>query len=392
MKQAISAAVGILALLAGSYAQLILELSPSFSFQGSSVRTETGTTESTTILTRYDLAIDTTRMLEASYYEGTIDGERITVSSIESINDDTTYTVINGVCSTDATSPISNRIRYSDDVWLIFASATEGPSGTYTVSVSPTIEKLVTVNGLPTEYNVYINAGVVSVSNEITITSFTNSAPPFSTFELPTACNQFTCNSCYRSPGPQLSPSFAFQGTAVESRTGYPTNTLTRYDLAIDVSRGLQISNFEGTSGGTTGSEVILVSVNDTIVHGVFNGVCNTSSVSSAVSFNYQPDFWGRFDNAVESPPGTFTTTDSSSALTLVTVDGIPTSYSSSSTGYSFVLTITSYTNSAPPFSTFTLPEACENYTCNSCYSSGAVARGSLLLLIIAIALLFSAM
>ena len=137
-----------------------------------------------------------------------------------------------------------------------------------------------------------------------------------------------------------------------------------------------------------------IISINDGMAYTVNNDVCNASTAMTDPSapFSYSQDFWSVFDNAVENPPGTYTVTVFPVVLTLVTVNGLPTSLNTTGLGLSTIITITSYTNSAPPFSTFTLPGACDAFTCNSCYSSGAVARGSLLLLIIAIALLFSAM
>ena len=193
--------------------------------------------------------------------------------------------------------------------------------------------------------------------------------------------------------GPNLSPSFSFEGSAVSTITSGPTDltfTYTQFDLAIDATRELQAMEFASTFSGQQIMQYTILSINDGMQYTVTNNVCN--AISTDMTMNSSLDYWSFFDNAVENPPGTYTVNVSTVILTLVTVNGLPTSLNTTVPGQSNIITITSYINSTPPFSTFTLPEACENYTCNSCYSSGAVARGSLLLLIIAIALLFSAM
>ena len=193
--------------------------------------------------------------------------------------------------------------------------------------------------------------------------------------------------------GPNLSPSFSFEGSAVFTITSDPTDSTimyTQFDLAIDATRELLAIQEAATFSGQQMTQYTILSINDGMQYTVTNNVCN--AISTDMTMNSSLDYWSFFDNAVENPPGTYTATFSTVVLTLVTVNGLPTSLNTTGLGQSTILTITSYTNSTPPFSTFTLPEACENYTCNSCYSSGAVARGSLLLLIIAIALLFSAM
>ena len=94
---------------------------------------------------------------------------------------------------------------------------------------------------------------------------------------------------------PQLSSSFAFQGTSVQIAGGV-TSTLTPYNQAIDVSRMLQVDDIAGTVGGVDISTIGLLSVNDGMGYVVIGGVCNASVITAA---DFQDNFWGAFDNAV---------------------------------------------------------------------------------------------
>ena len=188
--------------------------------------------------------------------------------------------------------------------------------------------------------------------------------------------------------GPQLSPSFLLKGTAVGTQTigtTVTTTTYTRFDYAIDTTRELLYANFEAMSGVVTSNGV--ASVNDGSIYQVTNGVCTkrTYTVNPSSPMSFQFDFWGAFDNAVENPPGTYVVTVSQVVYTLVTVNGLPVTYTSSSTGSSLVLAITDYINSTPPFSTFTLPAACSQFTCNACYSSAVNLGSSFILMLLAL-------
>ena len=201
--------------------------------------------------------------------------------------------------------------------------------------------------------------------------------------------------------GPQLSPSFSFQGTAVSTQTigtTVTTTTFTRYNLTIDATRELLYANIEGMSGEVTRSIYALASVNDNTGYEVLNGVCSKSTytVNPSDPMGLQVNFWSVFDNAVENPPGTYIVTVAPVVLTLVTISGLPVSYIISSPGTTtslFALTITNYINTTPPFSTFTLPAACSQFTCTACYSS-AVNLGSsfilMLLALVALAVMYS--
>ena len=198
--------------------------------------------------------------------------------------------------------------------------------------------------------------------------------------------------------GPQLSPSFSFQGTAVLTQTSgttVTTTTYTRYNLAIDATRELLYANIEAMFAGATFSIYALASVNDQSAYVVTNGVCSESTyiANASDAMSFRVNFWGSFDNVVVNSPDTYVVTESSTVSTLLTTNGLPVSYNVSFTGYSFALTITNYINSAPQFSTFTLPAACSQSTCNACYSS-AVNLGSsfilMLLALVALAVMYS--
>ena len=203
--------------------------------------------------------------------------------------------------------------------------------------------------------------------------------------------------------GPQLSPSFSFQGTAVSTATAgsiMATTTYTRYDVAIDATRGLlastQVATLESGGSSIPFTRFTIESVNDSMQYVVLNGVCNsfTYTVNPTNPMSYSPNFWSKFDNAVENPPGTYTVTFPPFVQTLVTENGLPTSYSYVITGAtSFEVTSTRFTNSTPPFSAFALPAACSQFNCTACYSS-AVNLGSsfilMLLALVALAVMYS--
>ena len=202
--------------------------------------------------------------------------------------------------------------------------------------------------------------------------------------------------------GPQLSSSYLYQGTGMLTATEgttVTTTTYTRFDVAVDISRRLRYTNFVGVSEGATYSIYQFFSGNDNTSYLVLNGICTERAFISNASdpMISQADSWSQYDNAVENPPGTFTITGSQSVTKLVTTNGLPTSITGSTTTSSLttllVITITSFTNSTPQFSTFTLPAACSQSTCNACYSS-AVNLGSsfilMLLALVALAVMYS--
>ena len=202
---------------------------------------------------------------------------------------------------------------------------------------------------------------------------------------------------------PYLSSSYSYQGTAVLTATEGTTVTTTaytRFDVAADISRRLGYTNFVGMSEGATYSIYQFFSGNDNTSYVVLNGICTERAFISNASdpMISQADSWSQYDNAVENPPGTFTITGSQSVTKLVTTNGLPTSITGSTTTSSLttllVITINSFTNSTPPFSTFALPAACSQFTCTACYSS-AVNLGSsfilMLLALVALSVMYSA-
>ena len=199
-----------------------------------------------------------------------------------------------------------------------------------------------------------------------------------------------------------LSPSFSFTGSGTATVTDgsdVTTYVYTRYDYAIDVTRGLLALNVEGTIGGQPLTEYLIVSINDSLIYSNENGVCTTVAFAAdpRYPFSYQDNFWGSiFDNAVVNPPGTYTVTIPPLTILLVTVNGLPTTltytYASGTVSIATAVVFTDYINEAPPFSTFPLPAACSQFTCNSCYSSAIASTGSLLLLILAIAVQYTVM
>ena len=195
---------------------------------------------------------------------------------------------------------------------------------------------------------------------------------------------------------PGLSESFYLQATGTETTISSGTTTyFTRYNYAIDTTRMLGFEDVAATTNGVQGSLFDFLSVKDNLTYTNSNGTCKTMPGSG--NFSQTIIFlFGAFTTGVEAPPGTITyiSTSSGSTSVLVTVNGLPTTLTSTSTSSTFNLDIHSYTNSAPPFSVFVLPDACSDFTCDSCYSptttpSSAVSVTSSFLLMLAALAMF---
>ena len=202
--------------------------------------------------------------------------------------------------------------------------------------------------------------------------------------------------------GLYLSPSFSYWGTAVITTTAESTEIITdsRYGLEIDVTSGLFSFTSVAMRGNVVTEFYALASASDETEYIVTNGVCSVSAfiedeLDPANLTNFRTNFWSFLVNAVENPPDTYIVTFSNVVTTIVTADGLPTLLSTIITGptsTSFVITINTYTNSTPPFSTFSLPTACNEFTCNSCYSSAMNLGNNLIIMLLALAVMYSMM
>ena len=193
-----------------------------------------------------------------------------------------------------------------------------------------------------------------------------------------------------RGQGLQLSDTYAYESTGTQIVTvgsAVTTTLLTRNDQAEDASKGLTATNKESITNGATRTIDILTSLNDTMRYTANDGVCSVS-IYDAASFGNPLS--NTFDGAVENSPGTYSVTKNNFVFTLVTVDGIPTSFTTNLTSTAIssitVVTYSSYINGSAPFSRFELPTGCSEFNCTFCYlllSSAAPIANTMLLLLI---------
>ena len=137
---------------------------------------------------------------------------------------------------------------------------------------------------------------------------------------------------------------------------------------AIDTSRRLVY--FEGTTvtGGMPQTSIELYSENDAATYISENGVCNETTDSDFSTLLYT-DNWDRYAAGTESPVGTFTSTSQSGVTRQLTiVNGVPAVFTTTTSTAVTVIMVTNF-EMPPPFSTFSLPTECSNFTCTACYS-----------------------
>ena len=197
---------------------------------------------------------------------------------------------------------------------------------------------------------------------------------------------------------PGLSESFYLQATGTRTSNISGTVTITdfsRYNYAADTARLLAFIEIIGTTNGVGESSILFSSVNDNLTYIDANGTCVTipntdpDSISGLLNLLFED-----FTTGIEDPAGTITYTFTQSqgfTRILITVNGLPTSLTTTSLTSTLILDIFSYTNSAPPFSIFVLPDACSNFTCDFCCSTAAGVASSFLLMLAALVMfLFS--
>ena len=187
---------------------------------------------------------------------------------------------------------------------------------------------------------------------------------------------------------PGLSESFYLQATGTLTRNISGTVTTTdysRFNTAVDTARLLAFQDIAGTAGG---SVFILISGNDNLTYLGLNDTCGTiPGTGSGNISDVIISIFGDFTTGVEAPSGTITYTSLNGIDILVTVNGLPTSLTTTTSFSTTNLDIHSYTNSAPPFSIFALPNACSNFTCNYCCNTATGVASSFLLMLAALAM-----
>ena len=160
-----------------------------------------------------------------------------------------------------------------------------------------------------------------------------------------------------------LSPSYSAQGILT---TTYGTQTVTvAVSVSVDIDRRLRLVDL--TVPGLY-SRIRLYSEREITTYESTNGVCTADTVNADIIIPPSTNVWDLYAAGTESPTGTYTYTQGGYTHTVTIVNGEPASFI-----YSFGITVidivvTNFDNSTPPFSTFTLPSECSQFTCNFCY------------------------
>ena len=164
-------------------------LSPSYSLQGGIARTENGIV----VLTgTYSVSVDITRRLQF------VD-ETVTTTGIVSNNlrlsieaDSATYLSVNGVCDCVTYNP-NIVFPLNTNVWDLYATGTESPTGTYSFTQDGITYQVTIINGIPASFIFSFGTTILVIA----VTNFDNTTPDFSTFSLPAECSLLTCDACY---------------------------------------------------------------------------------------------------------------------------------------------------------------------------------------------------
>ena len=182
----------------------------------------------------------------------------------------------------------------------------------------------------------------------------------------------------------KLSESFSFEGMLVVNAANV-TMVFPQYNLAHDAVRRLQhLDLIENTPEG----EVRINSINSGYENRTYvasEGKCEEKPLDTSL-FTFDINTWKIFEVAKESPDGVYTIETTFERLEIVTHNGLPTSYTTTtmpigSDTISTSLTFITYRNETPPFHVFSLPEGCSQ-SCGYCPNSAAGVASSFFLLL----------
>ncbi|KAI6647909.1 Solute carrier family 2, facilitated glucose transporter member 12-like [Oopsacas minuta] len=150
-----------------------------------------------------------------------------------------------------------------------------------------------------------------------------------------------------------------------------------RYNVVHDVSRRLQILNSTAIVSGIIIDSFYFASQYDNQTFSITDDQCISKQFSIPSLFPFSFNTWDIFANAIESTEGTFILFMTNFTARVVIENGLPVIYAASvkidSKELIVVVNMATYKNGTLPFSAFSLPEICSEYTCNSCYHSSAV-------------------
>ena len=353
-------------------------LSPSYSLQGSLVRTVNGLQASTVT---YSVSVDVNRQLQ--FVDETVTTKRVVSNTLRlsSEADSATYRSINGVCSETIFSA-TNVFPLDTNVWDLYAAGTESPAGTYSYTQNGITRQVTIVNEIPVLFTFSLRTTIIA----ITVTNFNNITPTFSTFSLPTECTQFTCDACYQTPPfPVLSPSYSVSGTGLIEETGQASTTFT-FEFSIDIDRQLQRLEESDTTSDVTTNFIEISSASDQATYTSVDGVCvDTTTYNPSIIFPIDTNVWDLYAAGTESPIGTYTFTQNDVLHRVEIEDGLPTFFGFAFGNTIIVINVDNFRNKTPAFSTFCLPSECSVNECNACYNGAAAVASSVLLLLSAL-------
>ncbi|KAI6647903.1 hypothetical protein LOD99_8364 [Oopsacas minuta] len=134
----------------------------------------------------------------------------------------------------------------------------------------------------------------------------------------------FTLFAVTNTQFPPLPPSFSFKGDGdffvfFAPRPSYP---IARYNVANDVTRGLQFVDISILLPGSPINVYGIYSVNDNATYIDQDGVCSANTFSDLVPFLADSNTWDLFATANENPAGQFTTPSYNASV--IIEDGLP--------------------------------------------------------------------
>ena len=168
---------------------------------------------------------------------------------------------------------------------------------------------------------------------------------------------------------PNLSPSYSLQGNLgrIENDVAILSGS---YSVSVDITRRLQFVEEIVSTGIDTSYNLKLSSLNDNATYLSENGLCNETAFNPSVIFPPNAYLWDLYDDGLEYPKGTYTFTQDGTIHQLMIVDGIPALIGIRSGNTVIVIFVTDFNNFTPPFSTFSVPSECSQFTCNACYQT----------------------
>ena len=168
-----------------------------------------------------------------------------------------------------------------------------------------------------------------------------------------------------------LSPSYSLQGSLQRTENGEPTLVAT-FSVSVDINQRLQfVEESVSTTTGITSDNIRLSSENDDATYLSVNQVCSSVAFDPNAIFPLNTNVWDLYAAGTEPSPGTYNFTENGIIHQVTIINGIPLSFNFTFGNTEIIIEVFNFTNAIPPFSTFSLPSECSQFTCNSCYQIG---------------------